>query len=46
MNLMTSGVIAGTWLTEQAIRIKRAPSAVMIEQLRHLGEVAQRPNVD
>lgn len=33
-------------LTEQAIRIKRASSAVMVEQLRHLGEVSHRPNVD
>lgn len=33
-------------LTEQAIRMKRAPSAIMVAQLRHLGEVTQRPNVD
>lgn len=33
-------------LTEQAVRIKRASSAVMVEQLRHLAEVSQRLNVD
>lgn len=33
-------------LTEQAIRIKRARSAVMVDQLIHLGEVSLRSNVD
>lgn len=33
-------------LTEQAVRLKRAPSPVMVGQLRHLIEVAKRPNVD
>lgn len=33
-------------LTEQAVRLKRAPSPVMADQLRHMTDVAQRPNVD
>jgi transcriptional regulator with XRE-family HTH domain len=33
-------------LTEQAVRLKRAPSPVMVGQLRHIIEVAERPNVD
>ena len=33
-------------LTEQAVRLKRAPALVMADQLRHMIEVAQRPNVD
>ena len=33
-------------LTEQAVRLKRAPAPVMADQLRHMIEVAQRPNVD
>lgn len=33
-------------LTEQAVRLKRAPAPVMVGQLRHMAEVAERPNVD
>lgn len=33
-------------LTEQAVRLKRAPSPIMVDQLRHMAEVAERPNVD
>ncbi|ASU80021.1 XRE family transcriptional regulator [Actinopolyspora erythraea] len=33
-------------LTEQAVRLKQAPAPVMADQLRHMREVAQRPNVD
>lgn len=33
-------------LTEQAVRLKRAPSSVMADQLRHMSEVSRRPNVD
>ncbi|WP_132881456.1 Scr1 family TA system antitoxin-like transcriptional regulator [Tamaricihabitans halophyticus] len=32
--------------TEQATRLKRAPSPVMADQLRHMCEVSQRSNVD
>lgn len=32
-------------LTEQAIWLKRAPTSVMIGQLRHMVEVAERPNI-
>lgn len=33
-------------LTEQAVRLKRAGNEIMVEQLRHLIEVMNRPNVD
>lgn len=33
-------------LTEQAVRLKRAPAPVMAGQLRHMTEVAERPNVE
>lgn len=33
-------------LTEQAVRWQRAEPAVMVAQLRHMAEVAARPNVD
>ncbi|MFI7674483.1 helix-turn-helix domain-containing protein [Actinophytocola sp. NPDC049390] len=33
-------------LTEQAVRLKRAPSPVMAGQLRHMVEVAERSNVE
>ncbi|MBB5155567.1 helix-turn-helix domain-containing protein [Saccharopolyspora phatthalungensis] len=33
-------------LTEQAVRLKRASASVMVEQLRHMVDVSQRPNVD
>ncbi|MFI0470305.1 helix-turn-helix domain-containing protein [Saccharopolyspora sp. 5N102] len=33
-------------LTEQAVRLKRAAAGVMVEQLQHMAEVSQRPNVD
>lgn len=33
-------------LTEQAVRLKRAPSPVMADQLRHIADVSKRGNVD
>ena len=33
-------------LTEQAVRLKRAPALVMAGQLRHMARVAERPNVE
>ncbi|SFT01152.1 helix-turn-helix domain-containing protein [Saccharopolyspora flava] len=33
-------------LSEQAVRLKQAPASVMVEQLRHMAEVSERPNVD
>ncbi|MFL6143043.1 MAG: helix-turn-helix domain-containing protein [Labedaea sp.] len=33
-------------LTEQAVRLNRAPASVMAGQLRHMSEVMERPNVE
>ncbi|MGQ0838379.1 helix-turn-helix domain-containing protein [Actinokineospora sp.] len=33
-------------LTEQAVRWKRAPAPVMVEQLQHMAEISARPNVE
>ena len=33
-------------LTEQAVRLKRAPAPTMVGQLRHMAEVSKRPNVE